>query len=522
MSRLLNYGEGFIRAAAAKIWLAINRAHDGEILRRLSADDHPAVASAMLDGIVRGWASYAGPRRVELSALILARAAAPADAAAMMDNLVRFDRVEYSGKQPPWELFGSVMPVALNALPTSADFMETRLYNVVSEARGEIAPEVLALICDSWLYWLERAIGEGVTPGDYLLGIVDLILDTTRDQPDLREGQLARAFALPGTYAPYTFVGDMVGYWSRLGDGERQLVIDALNSARSDVLWLRAAVLTSPAVPEELQGMLLPAGLTLNAPPEDLIGSLPPELLEACVHSYTGHFGRLGDRAHRGRAVWQPVVDLVVRHPEHPLFPAAWQLVSGRAQGNIVGEVIQSCGLPHAELFLDLLIKHKVSRVGDFMPEAWSALFGLAPILAVRRNWLAKALSYLPAIADDIEDLEYWLSDKRDRNLAFNVLGDEIDAVMKAKALSEGNEVLPAMLALVQHFSEEHVLLRGTHDRILGYLKKADASEFQDLFEKLREVVSTSRLRSVEISNAIKEKLADKVRWSEPPGWIAP
>lgn len=124
----------------------------------------------MLDGAVRGWGTLPQARKSHLIDIIGAQATEPSAAAANVPNLIRFDRVEYSGPGRAWDLFAGVMPIALDALPTCAEFTQARLLNVVMESRSKIAPERLVRICDSWLHWLEKVTAEGLVPDDFTLG----------------------------------------------------------------------------------------------------------------------------------------------------------------------------------------------------------------------------------------------------------------------------------------------------------------------------------------------------------------
>ncbi|PDT01605.1 hypothetical protein [Rhizobium chutanense] len=517
MARLLNYGEGFIRAAAAKIWLSVDRAEDEDILRKLKADRHPAVASAILDGAVRGWSTLPQARKSRLIDIIGAQAAEPAAAAAMMPSLIRFDRIEYSGPGRAWDLFAGVMPIALDALPAGVEFTEARLFNVVMESRGKIAPKLLVRICDSWLHWLEKVTAEGLVPDDFTLGFADLLLDATRGNPEMREGRLARALALPGSTAPYAIIGDLVDHWDVLTDAERSLVVSMLGASRSDTIWLKASVLTSPNVPRDLEQLLLPVGVALNGPTLALVTGLADDLLAACVQAFTGQPPRLWNRAHRGADVWQPVVDLIVRQPRHPLFGIAWEAISGGGRGDQVRQIVLECGPSNAELFLDLLLRHKLSRVGDFMPEAWAAVLDQAPDRETRTEWLCRALIYSTAILDDLRDLDLWLLSEDDKRIALHFLEPDIESIMAANEISDGHEPHSGMNRLLEQFKKEPPRLHGTYGRIQRIVRQ-ELDDDHPLYEALE----AWRLRSLKLAEALKTHLLGDNKAAEPKGWIEP
>ncbi len=62
-----------------------------------------------------------------------------------------------------WLLPSQLLRAAFPSLPATTKFMEAPS-NVVSEARRDIARELLIQICDSWLHRLERATCEGLIP----------------------------------------------------------------------------------------------------------------------------------------------------------------------------------------------------------------------------------------------------------------------------------------------------------------------------------------------------------------------
>jgi hypothetical protein len=517
MARLLNYGEGFIRAAAAEIWLSIDRTDDEEILRQLNADGHPAVSAAMLDGAVRGWAYLPQARKLRLITIVAAQAAAPAAAAAMMPNLIRFDRIEYTGPDRAWDLFVGVMPIALDALPGGAEFNEARLFNVVRESRGKIPPESLVRICDSWLHWLEKVTRDGLVPDDFTLGFADLLLDVTQGNPLMREGRLARALALPGSTAPYAIVGDVVGHWEHLTETERDLVVKLLEAPRSDAIWLRAAVLTSYNVPQDLQKLLLPDGLSFDASASALEAGLPEELLAACIQAFTGVPSRLWNRAHRNPQIWQPVVDLVVRRPDHPMFDVAWDAVSSSGDGDVVREIIVDCGPTRAELFLGLLLKHKLSRVGDFIPDAWAAVLDYAPDSGKRIEWLGRALIYSTAILDDLEDLELWLLNDDDRDITLQFLQPDLECLMAAREASEGDNPNPGILRMLEQIKKEPPRLHGTYGRIQRMIGRKLEDD-----HPVHKMLDALRLRTLEIAESLKKRVIGDEEQAEPAGWIDP
>lgn len=76
-------------------------------------------------------------------------------AAAMLNRLVLFDRIEITGENPPWVIFEELIPIVMRGLPHNAAFIDARLFNVVRIAVGMLPAESIVDICDGWIGWLE-------------------------------------------------------------------------------------------------------------------------------------------------------------------------------------------------------------------------------------------------------------------------------------------------------------------------------------------------------------------------------
>ncbi|WP_137104145.1 hypothetical protein [Azospirillum argentinense] len=315
---------------------------------------------------------------------------------------------------------------------------------------------------------------------------------------------MARLLAFTGTGAKITFVADLIDHWELLCSDERAAVFERLTSGRSDDRWLQAVALTRSDAPSAVVSELLPDGIDLSQPPARLIVAMPPMLIEAAVHVYSGQpqpLWWLGTH-HSGKDVWEPVVEAIARHPDHPLFDLAWDHIGFTGDGQRVSRIVTDLGAASAERVLGILLRLKVGCTGYFMPEAWATLMRLAADPAEHGRWLDRMVEASPAILDDISDLRLWLTEVSDlrgvldrlqrdfvtlemMNILFD-LPDDVDA-------RELQDNIVKMLALL--IRECPPLLFGTCDRLINRLGRSaiDTAELMAALRDRRTAILTER-----------------------------
>lgn len=522
--RLLSYDEAALRAEAIKLWLSRPRTGDGEILDRIFADDHPSGALAALKGTVLGWEASSVDRRARHLDGLAALAHNVAAAAAMLGFLVVFDREEHTGEHPPWPIFERLMPIVMAALPHNAAFIDARLFAVARSALGALSPSSLVALCDSWIDWLERNERAGRLPSDFSLGVAEILIQATAAEPERRETRVTRLLNFTGTGAKIPFIADLIDHWSLLRDDERATVIECLKSGRSDDRWLQAVTLTRSEVPDAVVVTLLPEGIDLSQPPARLIDMAPPSLIEAAIHVYCGRpqpLWWLGTH-HSGEAVWEPVVEIIARRPDHPLFELALDHITYNGDGKRVARIVGDLGATNAERALGILLRLKVGCTGNFMPEAWATLLRLAADSDEHGRWLDRMAEASPAILDDISDLRDWLSDDGDlRGMLDRLQNDFLPLEMAKIAFDppddvDSREMQDNMVKVLAFMVRERPpLLFGTCDRLLRWLERAtvDTVELVTLLRERRAAIFAER-----------EAIEQVMKQPEPPldGWIDP
>lgn len=523
MGRLLSYDEAAIRAEAIELWLEIPRVEDEALLQRIFSEDHPSIALAALKGAIRGYTNWSTERRETILAGLQTLAALPASAAAILDRLVVFDRVEYTGDAPPWELFEKLLPVVMRVLPENATFIDARLFGVAKTALSVLAPSSMVAICDGWIDWLKRNATEGRLPSDFSLGVADILLSATKAEPNLRRGRIQRLLDFPSTGAIVRFIADLVDSWTDLAEDEQAYVEKTVTSERLDARWLQAIVLSRAEVPKQLQRRILGDKLSLDSDAETLLKTMDSKLLCAVIHVYCGipqPLWWLGTH-HSCMRRWEPVVEMIAKTPLHPLFDVAWQSITFDGNGKRVAKVINAVGLEYAERMLDLLVRIKIGCNGNFMPDAWSALLGLAPDIETRSRWISKIAEYAPTILDDLSDLWLWLKDD-DIEMMLKLLVPDtlplifLNLISKTFGCSVDKEIQATTSKFIETlFEKSPPHLYKTCDQIINQLKHLQIND-NDLFMKIdaRRAAILAEQKSVEKNCEFPNELLE--------GWIAP
>ena len=411
--RLLSFDEAVLRAEAIKIWLGNGRDDDRPALNRIFEDRHPACAVAAVKAATWGWHEFAPARRKWVCSGLRSLAEdAPACAMAMLEPLVLFDRPEHAGENPPWELFGDLLPVVMRGLPRDVGVNEGRLLNSTRCSVGFLAPGKVVDICDGWSGWLEEFVHAGGLPSDYMFGVVGILIAATRECPELRAGRLKRLMSMDGTACGVCTVSAVVDAWNELTPPERGKVLSRVtDDEAADRRWMQAVAITRDVVPREIETAALGDEVSLADGVEALLQNVDDGLLKAAVHVFCGApepLWFLGTH-HRGRKVWETVVGGIARLPGHPLFEIAWDELSIDGDGSKVAGLVEVVGDAHAERALDFLIRTNCHRTGDYMPEAWTTVLGMAPDAKTLKRWLDKVAQCLPAMLDELPDLQEWL-----------------------------------------------------------------------------------------------------------------
>lgn len=510
MRSLLTYDLSLVRAEAAKCWLSVARTADEDILDIVFADLSPQVIVKAMRGLCAGARNLPADRVEALVVRLATAAAKPQNAYGLLAVLSRFS-CEEEFPDPPWRIFGRLMPAVLRSLDVNIHHLASGLWSACDNAARRLPAADMVAIASSWVDVLEAQAADGL-PDDFLAGVSDLLLTSTkRKHAALRTEVSRRLLGWEHTPTLMAFLHDYVHAWCNLTAEENALVRDRLTGNRLDRRWLRAAVLTAAKVPAELQEMLGGDARLLRLPPDQLIDRMPADLLEACLHVYCGTqpFWWIGIH-HRGKATWVPVVQAVAKRPSHPMFEIALNEEVRSMDGLRVKEIVTACGPAHAERIFELLLAHKVRWNGNWLSEAWETLLELAEP-EMRERWFDRMAELAPGILDDLSEVEFWLTRPEHQYALWERLRGDIDLLVMcdgaAATVARHSDIGPrAAMAIGMWVENNPPVIMGTYSRLQDKVRKLapGAVGVLESLEKMRRT-AVERWKVVRENHAPKE-----------------
>ena len=514
--RFLGYDETAIRAEAVFIWLATPRSHDGEILLRIFEDAHPRVLLSAYKALVTGWPLLEEDRRQLILDKLVKGAESPSAAVGLLPELIVFDRVEHTGKNPPWILFSRLLAVVLRKLPANSRFDKARLFNSARIAIQHVTSDEMAQIGNAWIDWLEREVKRRL-PDDFEFGVGEIIVNGTAKNPQARLGLVHRLLTFNQTAPLLCFVKDLVDSWNLLTSEERKLVTDLLSLDRRDQRWLRAIVITREDVSRELQELILGRPDKLADPADLLVTELPPPLLEAAVSVYCGTpqpLWWLGTQRNGGKFV--EILQVLQRAPDHSLFEMALWRALISPEDDYIRDIVIHAGPSHAERMFRYFLRYKVDCTGNWLPKTWSVILRLAPDGQTRELWFDEMARCAPAILDHLSDASMWLTDKADWRSLLSRLGADVKAELLARQLLESSkEQRETTIQELRAVAESgRIQLFGTYDRAKKILKRFDQG-----FGTIEGPITSAREQTFKQRVALQEEMREE---NVPPSdWIS-
>lgn len=412
--RLVSFDVGLIRAEAIGVWLSVVRNEDEELLTRVFDDEHPRVIVTALRAIVNVWAASSDSRRERLHQGLLRLCSTPSAAAVVLETMLYELTELYDAAEAPWTVFASLMPQVLQEFRVGAFINDGRLYQATLEACRHLPFESSMKVLSAWLGFLERFVLRQLS-SDYMIGVCAILFKLTKDNAAARGDFVSRLLKLHGTGAKLQIVAELVDTWDLLSGHEREEVLAVLLHPAVDAKWLRGAALTRAKVPLEIASAVLPADLSLSeASSTDVIEKMDRELLVAAVSIYMGRpspLWYLGTH-HAGKRIWEPIVESIAMSSSHPLFERAWRHLMSDGNGVRVAVFVTAMGSEHREQVFHMLMEDKLRTNGNFMPQAWEALFGLAPDDDTRAKWLEEMASHASKVLDRMSDIKQWIPER--------------------------------------------------------------------------------------------------------------
>jgi hypothetical protein len=530
--RFLSADEAVVRAAAARIWCRTARQDDDDIVKRIKDDAAPAVGTAVLKALVDGWQELPPGRRDVLLSILGPQARSAGTASVLFSRLVRFNREEHFGKEPPWQVFAALMPVVIDNLPISVSFGDGRLSSALEDAiaslpRTEVLPTVEA--------WAKRLIVrlERFILSEYELAIVNPLLNVAPIH--VRLPILRGLFEVPDTGTRVVTTKWLVARWGELAEEERELLREVLLGSRDDVRWLRATVLTLAAPPGDLVEYLAGDAGVLDLDPDKIELALGPDLFSACAHMYMGWPQPLWWYAthHSDNSDWKRVVGHLARSPHHPLHEAAFYEVANFVAGELA-DVIATVPDNHLKATFRRLLDFKIAHVGDWRRDAWATLFKRAENLQMLDDFLVEIGQVLEGILERISDIRSWIGAGSLAARILSMLSNDVNALVKVRDL---RDVYRAMEDGAGELTDEmevraRLIFGVLCSRALAEIRLASPrihgtwAEIEDIFKRLHaspetlELVHALRLDSLKVSQLIEDRFTGEPSPVELAGWI--
>ncbi len=517
--RLLTFDEAAIRSTAIEAWLSLSRQNDRAVLSRIFADEHPRVTLGIYEGLIHSWSALPLAKRGSLLKAVLRWAKSPLVAAILLPRLSVFDRVEYTGANPPWTLFAELMPVIMTVTPRKLVFDDARFFTAIQSSLRAVSPHDVFQICNAWEAWLERELKHRL-PSDYELGICDILISGTRKEPTARKQLVKKLLGFNSTGLLITILRDLVNEWGHLRPDEKELILKLLAASRRDAPWLHAILLTRDVVPAEIQQLILGKPDRLSDSAEVLVSELPPLLLACMISVYSGTpqpLWWLGTQSH-GCEKLDQIVRVLECMPEHPLFETVLWRALIPASDEHIRDIVINAGNTHAVRLFDYLLRYKIRCVGNWLPKTWEAL--LRNINPEEREACYDLMAKnAPAILDDLTNVREWLTNKQDLIAIIGRLPDDLESetlMLRAKDPSKsGISIKDAVQRLEELGRAQKPRLHRTYDRIQNFFK---THQIENAF--LQQVLESARLAALAQGRTIQEQM----RLKEPPlhHWIGP
>lgn len=519
IGRLLSFELAtLIRAPATNAWLSRPREKDVVLLARIFGEEQPAIVSKAFKATVDVWWSCTQERRDALQTGLVKMAGSPVAAFTLFGHLVTFERREQTSEEPPWQLFESLMPEVMTHLPILPTHQAARLFTVMNEAIKHVGPAVALTIVDAWLTFVQN-IATRKPPDDYLLGVITILLDATAECPCDRASRVASALSIPGTGTRIRVITDLVDRWNDLTAEERARVVGQLAASSSDANWLRAAAVTRPKVPTEIQQVALPQGINLDSSTDDLVRTFPPDLLKAVVRIYAKDHPTIEYSASLrfDKAVWEPVLEAIAADARHPCFRQALRYLIN-SNSSSLSALIASLGKEQAELIFEMLLEHVTHSGGDFLPEAWGSLLGLELDDEIRDEYFQRMADTAPMATESFNEIERWVPEpylkeflqQFEYDLILVKLADNLFPKNRdVNAMSNGEKARQLYAKLVRDYPPKHWLTYEIISNKVGHQEAHNG----DLLKELKRLGGEARTASFEKPKIIFEPLEN---WFDP------
>ena len=479
--KFMTYPEAIIRSNAISVWIKANSiCHESANI--IFSNKHPRTSVEILRSAFSIWPDLNEEKKSLITSGLAEVASTPDSAISMLSFLEKTYRYSFSDASP-WELFSKVLPSVLEYLPTEARLEGSRMYTSIRESIGKADPNDSINICKTWLKQLKRRLLEGALPSDYALGVADMIIQATIQEPQLRKGLIQDIFNSESLSLQLVSFKDLILSWEVLTTNEKNFLLTFIAESKNKD-WFTSTLITFKVIPPEFYNSIETVKYFVEHSVKEIKNNLPIDILQKSVQIHCGAPQPLWwiglhhhDSEKMNSLIWEIASDL-----DHPLCEICWsEITLSASRDDKIANLISIKSEEHAERILDLLLKKKLNCVGDFMPLSWGSLFDL---VKDKELIIDKLDEFLPIILDDISDLSFWINDKELWPLFIKKL--EID-YRYIKLLKVVNDIKDEdTIQLFERLIYDALpRLKGTCDRLINYFKKHDPDKSAFLLDLL-------------------------------------
>ena len=299
----LRSNEVFIRNLAAYLFFLIEGNSANEPLREsIMADRHPSVLFSALKGFFEGLLNYEEDIYQKCLGFFRNTIKENFIFCVRSSNLITTFSIDYGpesidwdnltdeGKRKTWFTWGELFPHFLKTFPHNVRFPHTpRFASTMEDSRSFLTAAQGLNIATNLFEYVEANLHRRLFDG-FELGIIDFLVDTTLESPDIRFTLFDRIFSVNDTGFITYSISWLLGRWDKITDKEKKVICSLLESERNDLRWIKAVAITGySAPPKELQSIIFGIENYFKYSKKDFIEKMNPNLFIDSLTIFSGH-----------------------------------------------------------------------------------------------------------------------------------------------------------------------------------------------------------------------------------------
>lgn len=330
---LLTYDEVFIRKQAAKIFFSAKIEHSERFLiDKILDDTHPTVVFYGIWGAFLYWIKQNAEVKAQIFSIIKALLLRKEIAIRCSDLISTFS-VDYSGECIDWEsyseeekielwnVWGEIFPIFSKTLPASVYFNVGRFGNTMTTASKYLTYDNGIKVFFAWYERIEYKIDQRVAVSDYEMGIIEDLIDFTKDDYTARIDLFKKVFSNKDSGFLLYSLKNIFRYYDKLHIEEKRVIVNLIESNRSDIKWIHALLLTLQDVPKPLILIITNGKDIFRNKPKEILEILPTELVYKSLMIVYGKPQQLEYlQSYERTKFWNRIINYILFYQIEPYF----------------------------------------------------------------------------------------------------------------------------------------------------------------------------------------------------------